>query len=84
MGMTEDSEVDHRPNYGPTCQKLSTKYGAAILTSRYPGSGYYALPVSARTHTAVIQVQPSATATVKAMLITGLPAPETIPAKATR
>ena len=82
--MTEDGEVDPGPNYGPTCQNLSTKYGAQILTSRYLGSGYYALPVSARTHTAVIHAQPSATATVKAMLIKGLPAPEAIPAKATR
>jgi hypothetical protein len=84
MRMAEDSEVDHRPNYGPTCQKLSTKYGAKSLTSLYRGSEYYALLVNARTHTAVIQVQPSATATVKGMLITGLPAPEAIPAKATR
>jgi hypothetical protein len=44
----------------------------------------YALPVRPRTHSAVTHPQPSSTATVKAMLITGLPAPEAIPANATR
>jgi hypothetical protein len=44
----------------------------------------YALPLFARMNRAVSQTHPSATATVKAMLITGLPAPEAIPANATR
>ena len=55
-----------------------------LIMSRIRNLQGLAAPLRVRTYSAVTHAQPSATAIVKAMLTTRLPAPDAIPANATR